>query len=275
MTTTLLRALSAESTVTTVSLDELTIDPRVQRAEGPDSRRVDSMADKFDDRALGLFIVSRRANNALVILDGMHRAATCRKVGYTKYVDARVFEGLTIQEEAALFLLYNTKKDPSAISKFKARVTAGESVANAVAMIIDSYGLTVRQSKDAGSLAAIEAAERVYTTASGVRVAGEYPEVLQGVLSVVTEAWGRDSGAVDRTILAGLGQLIGRYGETADRKRIVAVLRNTTPASLLGRARALKDIQGGTAASALAKIVASEHNKNKRTNLLPEWVWVR
>lgn len=44
------------------------------------------------------------------------------------------------------------------------------------------------------------------------------------------------------------------------------------------RARAckvLRDVQGGTVPAALAKILAGMHNKKRRTNLLPEWVWIR
>jgi len=41
------------------------------------------------------------------------------------------------------------------------------------------------------------------------------------------------------------------------------------------KARMLQDMQGGTTQAAFAKLLVGLYNSKKRTNLLPEWVWVR
>lgn len=259
----------------TVALDEMTIDPNVQRKEGVDQRRVDKMAADFNPDALGVFILSQRSNGSLVVLDGMHRRAAGIAAAHTTYVDAKVYTGLTTAEEASLFLLYNDKKDPSAISKFHARVLAEDATAVEMYKVITANGWTVAQGDFTGCMSAINAAERVYTTSAGTLKRGHYGNILDVVLSVVTESWGHDSDATHGIVLQGLGQLYGRFQGDVDSKKLVSELQQTRPKALIGRAKNLTDSQGGTIPAALARILTSLHNKRRRSNLLPEWVWVR
>ncbi|HLR96474.1 MAG TPA: DUF6551 family protein [Jiangellaceae bacterium] len=264
------------STVRTVSLDDITIDPKVQRQEGVDQRRVDKMAANFQPDALGLFILSQRPNGTLVCLDGMHRRAAALAAGWNQYVDARVFTGLTIADEAALFLLYNDKKDPSAISRFNARVLAGDEVAVEVNSIILKHGWRVSPEKTKpGALAAIDATERVYRSGSRTLAEGLHPLVLDRTLGLITGAWGHDPVGTHSSIIEGVGQLYGRFGDAIDTSKLVRELQDTSPRPLIGRAKSLRDIQKGTVPAAMAKLLVGLHNSKKRTNLLPEWVWVR
>ena len=268
--------LPQRSTVRTVSLDDITIDPKVQRQEGVDQRRVDKMAANFQPDALGLFILSRRPNGVLVCLDGMHRRAAAIAAGWNQYVDARVFTGLTIAEEAALFLLYNDKKDPSAISRFKARVLAGDEVAVDMDRIITAHGWKVSNSKsDKGTLAAVEKAEQIYRNGAGTLPAGTHPHLLDNVLTVITAAWGHDPKGTTQTPLGGTAQLLGRFGKSIDFKKLIDAMQGNPPERISGKARMLQDIQGGTTQAAFAKVLVGLYNSKKRTNLLPEWVWVR
>jgi hypothetical protein len=272
MTSTL---LPARSIICTVHLNEVTVDPRVQRAEGVDQRRVDEMAANFNPDALGLFILSRRPDGNLVCLDGMHRATAARQVGWALPVDARVFTGLTLAEEAALFLLYNRKKDPSVISRFHARVLAGDEIAAEVHGIARTHGWTIRGGAETGTLKAVAALEKVHRDGYGTLSEGRYPEVSSWTLAAITAAWGHDPVAVHETMLAGFGQLYGRFSTAIDTEKLVRELQDTQPRPLRGKAEALQDIQGGTKAAALAKILVGLHNHRRRTSLLPDWVWVR
>ena len=264
------------SVIRKVSLDEIVIDLRVQRAEGLDHRRVNTMASNFDPDALGVLILSQRADGTLVCLDGMHRRAGALQAGWKKPVDARVFAGLTMPEEAALFLLYNDKKDPSAISRFKARVLSGDEVAVDINRILQSFGWTVgTETKNPGNLAAVEALEKVYRSGSGALSDGTYPSLTEWVVSVITEAWGRDPIAAHGAILGGLAQLCARYSTAIDTRKLVHELQATQPRALVGKAKTWRDIQGGTVPAAVAKILVGLHNNRRRANLLPEWVWVR
>lgn len=275
MTAVLNPPATARSAIHKVPLDAITVDPRVQRQEGLDQRRVNKMAANFNPDALGLLILSERPDGTLICLDGMHRRAAAQQVGWKQPVDARVFKGISIAEEAGLFLLFNTKKDPSAISRFKARVLTGDGVAVDINNIARRRGWTIMQSADPGNLAAVDALEQVYRTGAGTLSDGTYPGITERTLATITEAWGRDPLGVQQSTLKGVAQLYGRYGNAVDTPKLIRELQDTQPRVLVGRAKTLKDVQGGTVPAALAKILVSLHNNRRRSNLLPEWVWVR
>lgn len=268
--------MTRRSTIERIDLDKIIIDPRVQRTEGINQRHLDEIAENFNPDAMGVLILSRRPDGTYVILDGMHRRGAAMQVGYHGAVDAIVFEGLALPVEASLFLLYNNKKDPSAISRFNARVLSEDPVALAVHSIASDFGWTIRQATSTGSLVAVDALERVYRTAAGTRPVGDHDKVLRSTLGTITDAWGREPGSVASPILLGLGQLYGRFGTTAvDAEKLVNELQGVPPRQLVGKASMLRDSQGGTVPAALAKYVVGLHNKGRRTNVLPDWVWVR
>ena len=259
-----------------VNVADLTVDPRpgLQRVEGLDRRRVARMAADFRPHALGSITVSERADGTLVVLDGMHRAEVCRSVGHDK-VPAHVYTGLTVAQEAELFHLLNQTKQPSAISRFLARVTLGDQAAVEMSEILAAHGWRVGTAPEPGNLASVEAMERVYRSASGALPKGTHPEILDQTITILTAAWEHDTTSVQGAMLEGVAQVLGRFGSQADVEKLVAEMSDTRPAVLIGKAKALRDVQGGTVPGALAKILVNAHNKRRRTNLLPEWVWVR
>lgn len=259
----------------TVPADAIVIDRRVQRDEGIDHRRVDRMAANFNPNALGVLILSQREDGTLVCLDGMHRHATCLKVGHAAWLDAIVHTGLSLADEAALFLAYNSKKDPSAISRFKARVVMGEPAAVEINRIVLSHGFRVGFDNYDGVLAAVEAVERIYTTGGGHLPKGAYPEILSRTLDIVVKAWGHDRDAVIGQIIHGLAQVLARFGDQVLDTRMAAKLQDEVPRPFLARARSLHSARGGTVPSSVAWLLVQTYNKDIRKNLLPEWVWTR
>lgn len=259
-----------------VNVADLTIDsrPGLQRVEGVDRRRVDAMAADFRPNALGSITVSERADGTMVTLDGMHRCELCRKVGHEK-ISAHVYSGLSLEQEAELFYLLNQTKQPSAISRFLSRVTLGDPAAVEMADLVARHGWAIAPGSEPGNLCSVEAMERVYRSASGALPKGTHPEVLDQTLAIITAAWDRDGASAQGHILEGVAQVLGRFGSQVDVEKLVAEMSDTRPAVLIGKAKALKDVQGGTVPGALAKILVNAHNKRRRTNLLPEWVWVR
>lgn len=267
--------MSIQSHHKAVSLDELIIDPRVQRTEGVDGRRVSLMAASFNVLALGTITVSQRGDGSLVVLDGMHRVAASRQAGYQGLMSAEIMSGLSIEQEAELFLLLNATKTPSAISKYLVRVVMGEPAALEIDGIVRSHGWSVHPSTRDGSLTAVTAVERIYANGGGTKASGSHGELLDRTLEVVTAAWEHDYQGVNAHMLLAVAQLLGRFGASVDTKKLVAEMQGTRPAILVGRARTLRDAQGGVVPAALAKILAGLHNKKRRSNLLPEWVWIR
>jgi hypothetical protein len=72
-----------------------------------------------------------------------------------------------------------------------------------------------------------------------------------------------------------VAQIYGRFESGVDTKKLVTEMAQTRPDVLIGKARALAAVQGGTVPAAMAKILAGMHNSRRRTNVLPEWVWIR
>jgi len=59
------------------------------------------------------------------------------------------------------------------------------------------------------------------------------------------------------------------------RAGLVSEMQATRPGIVIGKAKALRDSQGGTLPAAAAKVLVGMHNRKRRTNLLPDWVWIR
>ena len=258
-----------------VNLNSLSIDPRVQRKEGVQVARAQKMADSFDPHALGALTISKRSNGQMVILDGAHRSEACRLAGYGKPLHALVYTGLTLQQEAAMFSLLNTFQAPSFVSRMLAKVVAGDPASTQIVDTIKKHGWTIGFSSEDGSFAAVAAAERVYKNAVGALPTGPYPEVLDRAIAVLTGAWRHDRESAHQMILLGLGQLFGRFGDAVDAASLSAKLSQERPNTLIGNARVLQSVQGGTTTAAMAKVIVGIYNKKRRTHLLPEWVWTR
>ena len=260
---------------TKIGVADLVTDPRVQRVEGVNEKRVAQMASKFNPRALGTITLWHRDDNSLAIIDGAHRSATAKSVGYTAKILATVHTGLTVEQAAELFLLLNEFKSPSAISRFLVRTVMREKTAVQINEVVEAHGWRIRGGAGTGSVGAVTALERVYRNGAGSMPVGENRHLLDQVLEVLTAAWEHEPAAASEHHLLAVAQLYGRFGAGIDTKKLVTEMSHTRPDVLLGRAKSLRDIQGGTVGSAMAKILAGLHNKGRRSNLLPEWVWIR
>ena len=262
---------------TTIRLDDpaLVLFHDAQRVEGVDERRVARMSAEFNERALGSVTYSLRANGKKFVLDGRHRITAGRMAGYAKAVPAIEHYDLTPAQEAELFVLLNTFKQPSAVSRFLARAIAGEEAAVLIRQAVKSHGWRIGQSSSDGYISAVEALDRIYRDCAGTVPAGDHPEAVDWVLEILTSAWERDRESANAAHLLGVAQIIGRFGTSVDTERLVKKMRQTRPDNVLGKAKNLRDVQGGTVPAAVAKVLIGLYNNGLRTNLLPEWVWVR
>lgn len=126
-----------------VPLADLKVDHAFQRElnEG----WVGYLYDNYQPEALGTMVVSLRADGSLVALDGQHRIAMLRRrqgdhLDVPRTVKAEVFEGLSLDQEATLFLKRNDRKAVGTIDQWKARIVAGDSVACRVDAILRAHG---------------------------------------------------------------------------------------------------------------------------------------
>lgn len=244
--------------VRSIPLKALAVDPDVQRSL--DNRRVDKMAADFNENALGVITVSHRGRGIFYVVDGQHRIAAARLVkGDDWKITARVFENLSIEEEAAMFRALNNTAKVGALDLFRVRVIEGEKTAVYMSEMFTRHKFTIGPT----AFAAVSAAERIYN---------RDPMALERTLALIARAWGREGAATDGRIVEGVGLVFARYGDTIDADSLGDRLaRNSDAASLLGRAHTYRDIIKRNVPQCVAEIVVEIYNKQRSTRALPAW----
>lgn len=142
--------------------EDTTVDHRYQREL--DARRVEVMANAFNPDLFGVPVVSRRSDGSIVRIDGQHRiAANIAAGGGDTPVLMEVHDGLSLQEEAALFIKLNGgRKSIMAIDKFRARLEAREPVALEIQTVLKQFHCKIVKSSQRGGIKCVEAIERAY-----------------------------------------------------------------------------------------------------------------
>lgn len=252
-----------DSALEPVTWSEMVIDSRVQRIL--DRVRVENMALDWNPNAAGTPTISRRLDGALILLDGQHRRAAAMAIGSGReQVSCKVFRGLTIEQEAALFKLLNNTKQPSAIDLHRVAVVAGDARAMEIDKVVRGVGLEVKT----GGAHALRAIRSVY------KIHDASPEAAHRTLLILVGAFGgptdRGGIAVDSRLVEGLGLVMRAHGDLVDIERMSMKLAKQSGGAggLIAAGRALANIRRFTVAHAVADIAIETYNVNRRNNIL-------
>ena len=258
--------MSIKSTFAFIDPTTLTTDIRVQRPL--DMVRVNELALKFNADQLGTIIVSERADGSRVTIDGQTRLAAKSKVGNTSPVHAQIYTGLSLEQEASMFLADNNSKPVSALDKFLVRVTEGDTTANAITSILAAHGWRVYKGGGDATIQAVAALERAYA-----RGGANGGLVIGAVMESITKAWGYQFAGTNASIIGGLAEIFLRYGQDVDRAKLVRELQGTNPRTLLGRARGMKEsrIFSDSLPLIVGRVLHTMHNQKLRRNPLSDW----
>jgi hypothetical protein len=246
-----------------LAISKMIVDPALQR--GLDWRRVNKMAAELDRDAVGTLVVSERPTGFFHIIDGQHRTEALRIAeGDDAKVDCRVFLGLTREDEARLFRLYNNTAKLQAITKFLVRIEEQEPTALAINDLLHKYGWKVVPGSGDGQFAAVAAIEKIWNRDH---------RAVERSLATITKAWGHSSAAVNGTLFEGIGLVYARYSEDIIDKSLVERLSlfEGGPDGFLGKARGLHAAYNKNLPNAVADLVVETYNKNKRSKALPPW----
>jgi len=166
--------------------------------------QVDRIAAAFDEAKLGMPIVSLR-DGRYHLLDGAHRIAALRKLGYT-HAMCIVLKGLTYQDEADYFRTQNrNSRSLTKINLFKAGLEANDPMYIAIDRICRANGFIVGTSSNRfNTLAAIYALSTICT------VYGY--DVLDSTLSLIRGTWEGVNNATRREFLMGVAEFVHRFG---------------------------------------------------------------
>lgn len=101
---------------------------------------VNKIVRNFNPDGVGQIHVSKRENGEYYIFDGQHRWTGYKKMELD-VIECIVYEGMTIQEEAEAYNLYNTIKTQNKLDKEKALIIAGDEHAIRRKELVESLGL--------------------------------------------------------------------------------------------------------------------------------------
>lgn len=241
-----------------LKVESLNIDERVQRDLS--KSKVDRILKNFDERAIGFLLISQRDNDFYVI-DGQHRLMALKKMGI-KYVDCKVYTGLSVEEEGNLFLqCNNTRNTPSAGQNFKVKVNSGDEDAIKIKKIIEFYGLKInyKGGKREG-VRAIAECEKIY------RMYGA--EMLSETISTIIKIW--DKEYVDSLNLKGMPKFLDMFGDKIDKERFIKKMGELTKEKLRREVLGVMELTNKGHAISYCKVALDRYNKNLKKNHL-QW----
>lgn len=253
-----------------LSPKEFMIDLKVQREVN--ELRVIEMAKNFQPQSLGLLTASKREDGHIYCLDGAHRIAAARKARWNGLLATRLFTGLTLAEEAGLFLTTNNTRSVQAIDKFKVRITMGDPSAVNINTILKNFDLHVdwANNESKNIISAIATVEKIYYGA-GVLPYRDHPDLVYKVFRTLTDAYGLDSGRTTwgKAMIEGMGIFWASFGSRINRERLVEALQGNPPRAIVAQAQMLRDAKGGTIGENAAEVIHKHYNHRNRAGKLP------
>lgn len=207
----------------------------------------------FDESMLGLIIVGRRDGN-YTIIDGQHRVMACRLVRKHD-VMCQVFNDLTYEEEAKLFVELNSSRNRRSLAAYdmvKGLYESGDKDAIDLYRIIESVGFKVAEQKGDN---------RIVCMSTVYRIIKKYGSSnLLDTLLAIKEAWGGTQESLKGYIIEGLSYLIKSYEQEIDISRIPDKLKLVWPEKILAKADA--DPNAGQKRTKVARQMLVLYNKN-------------
>lgn len=254
-------------TIKKVRANDLSMDITVQR--DLDTRRVRKMAADLRLEAIGTLCVSRRSDGTMVVIDGGHRRGALIEAGEGDTpVNAEVYTGLELADEAALFRYRNATQKVPYLDRFRVRLIEGEKQAVAVEALAKKHGWAVIPSSNDNTPVLLSVMKLEQLT-------GMDEDVADLTLEVVTRAWGYTYEAVDYRVLDGLFRFLKRYWKDVDVDDLVIKLSNYSggPEALVSRAQGLRDTLATSQGMAVAELITEAYNKGKKHGgkRLPSW----
>lgn len=256
-----------------LKVSDLEVDPAVQRAYLK-QYKVQEIMTKFDPKGVGRILVSQRKDRSLRVLDGWHRVEAVRRLTDNDgTIPAEVYKGLSLSQEAELFLLRNAGDRPTTIDRYRVSIIAGEPEAVEIDKLLHAFGWKVALTTthtDHGSLSCVVALRNLYRRSVE---GGHDPNLVHMSLLIISKAWGNDRFAGQGHIVTALGRVAGEYGDRLDLDILVDKLRHYKggPLALTTAARQFASLRKMSLPMATADLIVETYNKGQgsRTRLHP------
>lgn len=257
--------LARESSVQWVRLGDMRVSPVAQRELK--RYKVDEIKADFSIDKVGVPTVSYR-DGFYYIVDGQHRVNAMVELGYEdREIQCTVYEELSEEQEADLFLAINNVLAVSVMDKYNVGVVAGVKDAVAVHNITHKLGLHVALDSKGGSIKAVGTLRKIYNRYGDA--------VLTRTLKLINDAYG-DAG-FKATVIEGVALILQRYWDRVDDDWFVTRVGSYRGgvSGLLGNAETLRlqtnQAKGICVAAALVTIYNGGGKKPEGVKALPSW----
>lgn len=258
-----------KTSIEMIKVNDLKVDFSYQR-EHLESWITKRIGDNLDLNLIGLIEVSRREDGDYVT-DGWGRTTLLKRSGLgEERIACVVYHGLTVAEEAQLFIGDQDAVGHLKTGKFRASIVAGDRDAISIESVVQSRGMSVGRT---GPMA-IKSVDALYDIYFPPNLKGARPDILAHTLDVVLGAWGADSYARHGALLTGIGWVLAVHDGKIKQDELARKLAGYTGGAtrLLADSRAIIENEVKTTLpNAVATKLIRLLNKGKKTNVLPEW----
>src|SRR5467141_162911 len=205
----------------------LAVDRRYQR--DLKAAWVRELATRWDDRLLGILVVSER-DGGFWILEGQHRVAALMTRGeQERKVPCLSFSNLSLKEEADIYLGRNAARLQTQIAMYHAKLTAEDPIAMRInRIVVETYKYTIGQSGKTN----IQAIGALTTLTEWNSLAETF--------RILDKAWGGEDNKAEHAravILLGIGAAIRYYGKLLDHDRLAQQLKSYDGTDLIHMAK--------------------------------------
>lgn len=243
-------------------------DLRVSNASQREFRQAhaDHLLAIFDIDKLGTPTVNHR-DGRYYIVDGQHSVdAAKRWLGddwENQKLQCWLYEGLTEEDEAELFLSLNDRLSVNVFDKFRVAVNAGRPVESDIQRTVRTQGLVISKDSVPGAIRAVGTLRKVYTRSDA--------DTLGRALRIIRDGFG-DAG-FEAAVIDGIGHLCQRYNGQLDETVAAAQLRkvNGGVKGFINTAETLRLKTGNTKALCVAATAVDVINRGRGGKKLPSW----
>lgn len=230
----------------------------------------DKIIAEFDFDKFGFPVVNFR-DGVYWVFDGQHRVHALKQLGFDgpkDTIDCEVFDGLSDQEMADMFLGRSNVRNISPYDKFHIACTAGRKRETDVRRTVESNGIKIGRTKDENTVGAIGALCKVYDQSG--------PTVLGQVARTLKNAFAGDPSAFTPELIQGVGLVFNRYNGRTHEKELASRLAATPYGvrGLLRRVETQRERTGNQKAQCVAATIVDIYNKGlgpRSQDRLPPW----
>ena len=243
-----------------VPLDKLEVSPLAQREIRP--AWVAELAANLDLEQIGALTINER-NGRYYIIDGQHRAEAMRMFGFNnEKLQCFTYHGLTVEEEAEMFLKLNNRLKVSTMDEFNIAVQAGRKDPVEINRIVNEAGLHVASGGE-GAVRAVGKLQKVYSRSGSM--------VLATTLAIIRDAYGTHGFSAE--VIDGIGLFVDRYSDQMDQDKLVKALMGSdgTLTALLNKTEILRKQTGALKAQCVAAAATDIYNKVQKGAKIPSW----